>query len=58
MTVRELLKEFTGDNEVYIYDNDCISPQKYDRRDKAIVNYGHYSVIRWSVVYDTINIAV
>lgn len=54
MKVRELLKGFSGKNVVRI--RDVSDQSEYDCRgfEHAVLNYGHFTVKRWSVENDVI----
>lgn len=58
MKVRELLKDFSGNNKVIIYDSHNYSTHDCRNFEQAILNYGHYTVRTWSIENDVITISI
>lgn len=58
MKIRELLKNFNGNNKVIVYDSHDYSTHKYSNFEQAILNYGHFTVKHWSVENDVITISI
>lgn len=58
MKVRELLKSFSGDNKVIIYDSHDYSTHEHRNFEQAILNHGHFTVKRWFIENDVITICI
>lgn len=58
MKVRELLKDFNGNNKVNIYDRHDWTTHEYRNYEQAILNYGHFTVRNWRVENDVITISI
>lgn len=58
MKIRDLLKNFNGDNKILIYDHHDYSEHNCCCFEQAILNYRHHEVQRWSVENDVITIHI
>ena len=58
MKIRDFLKDFYGSNEVAIYDTCDYITHECRNFEQAILNYGHYTVKRWTIENGVINIHI
>lgn len=58
MKIRELLKNFFGDNEVQVKDDHDYSIHKFKNYEQAILNYGHFTVKNWHIENDVLYISI
>ena len=49
MKIRELLKNFFGDNEVQIKDDFNYDIHSFKNYEQAILHFGHYTVKNWHI---------
>lgn len=50
MKVKDLLKSYQGDNYIEIYDSFSWETKKYNNKESAIRNFGHFTVQSWQVL--------
>jgi hypothetical protein len=59
MKVKELLKNFNGDNAVYIHSNrDYPRVHRYPEHISAVIDYGSDTINSWAVTQDIIHIFI
>lgn len=58
MKIRELLKNFFGDNEVQIKDSHDYSIRKFKNYEQAILHCGQHTVKNWYVENDVLYISI
>lgn len=50
MKVKDLLKSYQGDNYIEIYDSFSWETKRYNNKESAIRNFGHFTVQSWQVL--------
>lgn len=50
MKVKDLLKSYQGDNYIEIYDSFSWETKRYNNKESAIRNFGHFTVQSWVVL--------
>ena len=50
MKVKDLLKSYQGDNYIEIYDIFLLKTERYNNKESAIRDFGHFTVQSWLVL--------
>ena len=58
MKVKDFLKDFQGTNHIKIYDKSDFSTHRYNDANRAIKDYGYFSVRNWNIEENVLVITI